>query len=556
MSEIRRRTAALLRDTASEFRGHELAPDLVLELEALAAGVEQPCVVAVVGRVKAGKSTFINALLGDEFATVGVEETTATINKFVYGTPDPARPVRCHWRDGRVTEVSAEFLAGLQGNDEETLRRADGIAFLETLLPIPLLKDVTLVDTPGTGAVVDEHQNRTAEFLRLRKQLRERHDQETRTIGESADAIVYLVGQVARVDAREFVEEFGAATEGRSRALNAVGVVAKVDLPDGLLERRHEVCAKIAVQLKEGLATVLPVSAGVWRALDALRRENDAGLERLRDALAPIPRSRLELLLSDEEIFTEMEFPDVPVSADVRRGLADGMPWRVFTSVARAVIDAASLPEAIGRLEEIAGFRPLVETLDAYFFRRAHLLRSFGSIARARAVLRVLKRGLIPDALRREREDAERLARFVAFLRGAGGDPATAAELEEHVTSTLGTRRRVEALERLHDTLDERLAGLFHELEEHNADFAALQHVEASPDAFTDAEREELRPLFGLYGLEVEKRLGRAPSAEELRARQMHWRRRETESRRGSPRQNVAARAGRRYGILLRDLGT
>ena len=70
-------------------------------MERLAQQVDQPCVVAVVGRVKAGKSTFINALLGQDLAKVGTTETTATINYFRYGRPDPERPVRCIWRYGQ-----------------------------------------------------------------------------------------------------------------------------------------------------------------------------------------------------------------------------------------------------------------------------------------------------------------------------------------------------------------------------------------------------------------------------------------------------------------------
>lgn len=65
------------------------------------------------GRVKAGKSTFINALLGvgEDLATVGTTETTATINYFRYGNPaDPERPVRCYWRGGGYEDCSASFL--------------------------------------------------------------------------------------------------------------------------------------------------------------------------------------------------------------------------------------------------------------------------------------------------------------------------------------------------------------------------------------------------------------------------------------------------------------
>src|SRR5215210_9322909 len=144
-------------------------------MEGLAKQVHEPCVVAVVGRVKVGKSTFVNALLGEDLAKVGTTETTATINYFAYGQPDPDQPVRCHWRGGKVTNESKAFLDGLQGNDLETLRRADGIDHLEYFLPNPILKQITLVDTPGTGSVVGEHQERTAEFA-LERQLRTRHD--------------------------------------------------------------------------------------------------------------------------------------------------------------------------------------------------------------------------------------------------------------------------------------------------------------------------------------------------------------------------------------------
>ncbi|MHB1424895.1 MAG: hypothetical protein ACYC3I_17120 [Gemmataceae bacterium] len=96
----------------------------------------------------------------------------------------------------------------MQGNDLDTLRRAEGIDHLEYFLPLAFLRDVTLVDTPGTAAVVDEHQDRTAEFLQLRKQLRQRQKQDTQRIGSEADAVIYLVGQVPRATDRDFLDEF------------------------------------------------------------------------------------------------------------------------------------------------------------------------------------------------------------------------------------------------------------------------------------------------------------------------------------------------------------
>jgi GTP-binding protein EngB required for normal cell division len=84
MNKMQQRLCELLQKTVADFRESHLPADTTMQMERLARQVEQPCEVAVVGRVKVGKSTFINALLGaeDELAKVGATETTATLNYF------------------------------------------------------------------------------------------------------------------------------------------------------------------------------------------------------------------------------------------------------------------------------------------------------------------------------------------------------------------------------------------------------------------------------------------------------------------------------------------
>ena len=66
MNDFQLQLVEVLRHTAERLHKAGLPNELTLQMEQLATEAPQPCVVAVVGRVKAGKSTFINALLGED----------------------------------------------------------------------------------------------------------------------------------------------------------------------------------------------------------------------------------------------------------------------------------------------------------------------------------------------------------------------------------------------------------------------------------------------------------------------------------------------------------
>ena len=102
-------------------------------LAGLQTGLREPLLFVVVGEVKAGKSSLLNALFGRDFCHTDVLPATDRVHVFKYG--EPARDV----------PVSP--------------------ALVERYQPIPFLRDFHVVDTPGTNTIVAEHQEITEGFV-------------------------------------------------------------------------------------------------------------------------------------------------------------------------------------------------------------------------------------------------------------------------------------------------------------------------------------------------------------------------------------------------------
>jgi len=106
--------------------------DLALIRNALAQ-LEELFLVVVVGEFNAGKSAVINALLGSDYLPEGVVPTTSEL-------------VLIRHSDA-VAHPSADGGMAVRG------------------LPVPWLQEVNLVDTPGTNAVIRQHQELTEHFV-------------------------------------------------------------------------------------------------------------------------------------------------------------------------------------------------------------------------------------------------------------------------------------------------------------------------------------------------------------------------------------------------------
>jgi GTPase SAR1 family protein len=119
-------------------------------------------IITVVGEFNRGKSTLINALIGDDVIPTGILPTTATINIIRY---DEKKRIIIHNTDNETFEIPFNKESFL---DYTALVNFDPnrVKFVEITLPSPLLEDgVVLVDTPGVNDINEQRIEITYGYL-------------------------------------------------------------------------------------------------------------------------------------------------------------------------------------------------------------------------------------------------------------------------------------------------------------------------------------------------------------------------------------------------------
>ena len=215
--------------------------------------LDQLFLLVVVGEFNSGKSAFINALLGEPVLEEGVTPTTAAITVLGYG--------------------------------DVVQRHSSNDGVLEMTYPAELLRHVRVVDTPGTNAILRQHETLTREFI------------------PRSDLVLF----VTSAD-RPFTESERAFLEAiRAWGKKVVVVLNKMDLlrgPEELAAQRRFI-EENATRLLGFVPEVYAVSARQARAAEHGRQPTADGRETsgfieleafLRRTLDDVGRLRLKLL--------------------------------------------------------------------------------------------------------------------------------------------------------------------------------------------------------------------------------------------------------------------
>lgn len=176
--------------------------------------------IAVLGEVKAGKSTFINACVGKEIAYMDVLEATAVVSEITYAKEEYARIIGA---DGSVVqecdfEELIELMAEKVDEEPEYFQK---LSKVEIGVDNPRLERLTLVDTPGLLTITEVNQEITNQYIyqadfilwvinsnNLGEQAVKDKLEELKLSGKNMIGIVNKVdSQEARLEIQDYVEE-------------------------------------------------------------------------------------------------------------------------------------------------------------------------------------------------------------------------------------------------------------------------------------------------------------------------------------------------------------
>ena len=125
---------------------------LLAGARALAADAEIS--VAVLGRFKAGKSSFLNHFLGRSFLPVGVVPVTSVVTKIRYGVHEEAR---VHHQDGRDPEVPLDGISRYISEKTNPENTREVVLITVELPELRRFRGLQFVDTPGLDSALSHN---------------------------------------------------------------------------------------------------------------------------------------------------------------------------------------------------------------------------------------------------------------------------------------------------------------------------------------------------------------------------------------------------------------
>jgi replication fork clamp-binding protein CrfC len=372
---------AILGGTISAYRAdpaYRQRPDVHNELERIGRRLNQPIRIALAGTLKAGKSTLVNALVGEDIAPTDATEATRIVTWFRHG---PTPKVTANHRGGRRSNVPiTRGAAGSQSDRGLTFDLAaldpDDVVDLEVEWPAAELIDSTIIDTPGTSSLSRDVSQRTLRLLVPDDGV------------PRVDAVVFLLRTLNAADIG-LLKQIGELVGGSAGALGVIGVASRADeigagRIDAMLSARDVAQRFTAEMDRTGICqAVVPVSGLLALTARTLRQSEFVALEKL----AGVDAADLAKAMLSVDRFVR-EDSTLPVDATTRAALLNRFGMfgiRISIAVLRAgVNDSVALAD---ELLERSGLVALRDVIDQQFAQRSELLKAHTALLSLRQVV-------------------------------------------------------------------------------------------------------------------------------------------------------------------------